>query len=331
MEENENQILGTESQDQDDPWAVAFAALDKETAEAIEPNADQGEHANTDEADHSAGSDGDEGGDSEQIQDTSGGSDNLGGESSEETGDSQEDLLGVSEDDIESYRQSVVEDVETRTIQDVAKAYIQRGARHTNGKLGATIEDADICKRDSDGVPHFYNPDTGKEFTGDNPRRQAQEWVDDYNKQLAANFNATCHDYSAKLLEEQAPTIAVLEFAPTYDKLDPVRKSMFDNLVSDYEIKDQSGDVIGYSCDLNKAMEAVNRQVRAIQSMQKPQDNQVGQVDPLDTNSGGPALDMKTSSGAVPPQSDGKPKFKNLAEAMEWEQDQLLASMKKGN
>lgn len=218
---------------------------------------------------------------------------------------------------MKEYKESLNNSIQEQTLTDVAKAYIDKGARNVNGKLGATINDPDICKRDRDGVPRFYNPDTGREFTGDNPRRQAQEWVNDYNKELADAFNKTCHDYSAKLLEEQGQGLKVIEFAPTYAKLDPVRKAMFESIIEDYEVKDKDGDLIGYSCDLNKALNAVNRQVKTMQTRFKSAPKPAS----------GPVLDMKSSASSS---GENQPRqFKSIAEAMEYQQDQLLAKMKR--
>lgn len=213
-------------------------------------------------------------------------------------------------------------DIRERTINDVVQAYIKQGARHVDGKLGATINDPDVCKRDRDGVPRFYNPETGREFTGDNPRRQAQEWVEDYNKELAAAFNRTCAEYSKRLLDQEGGRLAVIEFAPKYKALDPVRRSMFDSIIEDYEVEDGDGNVIGYSCDLDKALAAVNRQVSVIKSRFANQ-----QTAPKAAPSG-PVLDTPNSAGSKPGESN-KPEFKSLAEAMEWEQDQIIARRKK--
>lgn len=221
-----------------------------------------------------------------------------------------------------------MEDIKKRTISDVVNAYIRKGARHHNGVLGATINDEDVCKRDSDGVPRFYNPETGRQFTGDNPRRQAQEWVDDYNRSLSEMFNKTCAEYSQKLLEEEGGSLAIIEFAPKYDALDPMRKTMFESIIEGYEITDKDGNIVGYSCDLDKALAAVNRQVRMIQQRygeQKVGDNVATQQRQLVAS--GPALDTPSSGGVK--QGNAKPQFKSIEEAMEWEQDQILAKMRK--
>lgn len=335
-----------------DPWAAAFAALDKKNqgdseadSSTSNPGTDggsgsidtaaQGEPQQTNGSEGAVtmqGSEGNDGtaaageseaGDSLSDQDPAGGLGDTTGADSQQGGESSGDMFGITEEYISEYKDGLVEEVRDRAVGDMAQEFIKRGIRHTNGKLGATIEDKDICKRDEDGVPHFYNPDTGKEFTGENPRRQAQEWCDDYNKELATAFNQACENYSEKLMEQEQPQIAVLEFAPKYEQLDPIRKKMFDSIVEDYEIKDDNG-VIGYSCDLNKALNAVERQVEAIQGYAK---EHAAQQKPAPT---GPALDMKNSSGAAAKPGE-KPEFKSIAEAMEWQQTQLLNDFRKNN
>mgnify|MGYP007056163076 CR=1 FL=1 len=306
-----------------DPWAAAFAALGGQDAPAAEAAAgadggDGGELPAADQADQGEDADAPEGDDGAGTEEVPGGPGDLGGADGGEDAGLDWDGLDVSEEQVGQYRESFLADIQERTISDVAKAYIDRGARHTNGRLGATINDPDVCKRDRDGVPRFYNPETGREFTGDNPRRQAQEWVDDYNRELADAFNRTCQEYSQRLMEQEGGRLAVLEFAPKYKALDPMRRSMFEAVIEDYEVTDENGDVVAYSCDLDKALAAVNRQVQAIQRQYGRQ-----QQKPAPAAPSGPALD--TPSTAPAQQGGGKPQFKSLAEAMEWEQDQLLA------
>ena len=307
-----------------DPWAVAFAALSKQDEEAAEEAPDTGEGdgsgdvGDTEGADGSEGSaapEGTDGGGSEVLPGGPGDLDGAGGGEDEDL-----DWLGVelSEEEIKQQRESFVEDIKQRTIRDVVAAYIKQGARNHDGRLGATINDPDVCKRDRDGVPRFYNPETGREFTGDNPRRQAQEWVDDYNRELSEAFNRTCGEYSQKLLDQEGGRIAIIEFAPKYKALDPVRRSMFEAVIEDYEVTDDDGNIIAYSCDLDKALAAVNRQVKVIQERFSKQQQQQPKAEPT-----GPVLDTPSTSGAK--QENERPQFKSLAEAMEWEQDQLLA------
>lgn len=318
-----------------DPWEAAFAAVNAEAQgdteatsttqggddlpDVSDSKADPGnaDHAEAD-TDFSSATEG-----------NLGGSDSFSGGDTEQDGIAGEDTSGITTEDAKAYRESVKQELTQQAIDVVVKEYIKQGIRHNNGKLGASIDDPDICKRDSDGLPRFYNPETGRQFTGDNPRRQAMEWVEDYNKELAQAFNNSCDKYVNQLMQEREPEIAVLEFAPTYDSLDPIRQSMFDSLIEDYEIV-KNGEVVGYSCDLNKALAAVNRQVKIIQENYKARQNAGQQAHQEPTKEPkGPALDIKSSAQAGKDKQK-KPEFKSIAEAMEWEQDQLLAKMNKG-
>jgi hypothetical protein len=317
-----------------DPWAAAFAELDKKNKEDIPSDvdgvagdgvSDRGRIQESDLRDTEGDDDGEgaaspESEDGAGVEGLPGGSDSLGGEAGEEDEGFDWDGIDISEESITNYRTSTSERIQEQTIKDVAAAYIRQGARHDHGKLGASINDPDVCKRDRDGVPRFYNPETGREFTGDNPRRQAQEWVDDYNRELRDNFNKTCQAYSKQLLEQEAPKLAVIEFAPKYQQLDPVRRAMFESLIEDYEVR-ENGNIVGYSCDLDKALAAVNRQVSVIQKRYAGQ-----QAKPV-TPPSGPVLDTPSTAGGSQG-NNSKPQFKSLAEAMEWEQDQLLAKMR---
>lgn len=217
----------------------------------------------------------------------------------------------------------MVDDIRDRAIDDVAREFIKRGIRNRDGRLGASIDDPDIMKRDSDGVPVFYNPETGREFTGDNPRRQAQEWVDDYNRELADAFNGACERYEAALVQREAPMMAVLEFAPKYEALDPIRQGMLENLIEDYEVEDDDGNLVGYSVDLDKALAIVDRQVAMIQGYARERAS--SSATPSQTQTG-PALDMRNSVGAVQAERRAP---QSLAEAMEALQDDLLSKAKR--
>lgn len=317
-----------ESQTTVDPWEAAFAAVngegDKITESAVDAD-NSGEQQHQDIGaegnDISSNSDANETGDSIDVADQPRGQTDSGEQAGTEDERNSSLDLGVSSEQVEEYRKAAVDRASNAAIEAVSKAFISKGIRHTNGKLGASINDSDICKRDEDGIPHFYNPDTGREFTGDNPRKQAQEWVDDYNAELRTSFNESCKQYANKLLEQDAPQIAVLEFSPTYEGLDPVRRDMLDSILEDYEIKDSNGEIIGYSCDLNKALSAVNRQVKKIQGYGNIQTTQDANDKPS-----GPALDMKSSAAASSGSND-LPEFKSLEDAMLYKQNQILADL----
>lgn len=316
-----------ENQGQVDPWAAAFAALEPKDEESPATAADMGNADDSGTAADTEGTGGqelpdkDETVDGAEAEGDAGGLGTDAGEPDLENGTAFSGMFGVTEESIQQFEQDLDTQIRDRSINDIAKEFIKRGVRNKNGKLGASIDDPDVCKRDEDNVPHFFNPETGQEFRGDNPRRQAQEWVDDYNKELARVFNDACEQYEKHLKEESAPQLAVMKFAPKYEKLDDIRRGMFDNVIEDYEITDNQGKVVGYSCDLDKALALVDRQISMIQSYAK----QKQQSQPAQASA--PALDMKTSSGAVPSGEQEMPT--SLAEAMERLQDAELAKMKR--
>ena len=96
---------------------------------------------------------------------------------------------------------------------------------------------------------------------------------------------------------------------------------MLDSLIEDYEVKDEDGNAIGYSCDLDKALEQVNRQISKLTERGKALHHKQEKLEPTE-----PALDMPQSTGS----SENKPpQFKSLAEAMSWSQDQMLKKGRK--
>lgn len=310
-----------------DPWAEAFAALDNLNENGAKGDTNRNEQLEDNDAKDVNGSTGSNvpaSEDSNEDEDDVGGPSDISGGDREEDDAFDNDLFRITEEEVEEYRNGIIESIRDRAVGDMAREFIKRGIRHQNGKLGASLNDPDICKRDEDGVPRFYNPDTGNEFTGDNPRRQAQEWCEDYNKELAEAFNTACDGYTQKLMEDEEPQIKVLEFASKYDDLDPIRREMFDMIIEDYEISNDDGNVIGYSCDLDRALNAVNRQIEKIQAYARTN------VSKPKEESSGPVMDMKNSAGAAAKPGD-KPKFNSLAEAMEYEQDKLLENIRKGN
>ena len=329
MDETTGTTESSENQAQVDPWAAAFAALEQQG------KIDGEESADTGASDVSGGELGDSPTDdrdagvpaqAENIdgtgnQDDLGGLDSDVGDDTNQGGTAFEGMLGIDDEAIAQYEQSVNDSIREQAMNDIAQEFLKRNIRQRNGVLGATLDDDDICKRDSDGVPHFYNPETGREFTGDNPRAQAREWVDEYNRALADAFNKACANYENHLRKEAQPGIEVMKFAPKYEKLDDIRRGMFDNVIEDYEIKDNQGKVIGYSCDLDKALALVDRQINMIQGYAK---QHATEQKPEPT---GPALDMKTSSGAIPSGNQAPPT--SLEEAMLRIQEAELAKLKK--
>ena len=310
-----------------DSWEAAFAALEqrnKKEPEETPANRDgQPDAGEPGQAEGISGSDAEpvaEGqSDDAQLDGTdaggSGAADGTAGETVSE--------FDYSAEEVNETISSIESSIEDQAISDVANAMKASGKIRVtrDGKLGASINDPDIYTKDEDGVPTYINPETGRPFTGDNPRAQAKQWVDDYNAELEQAFNKIAKQRIDELKKENEPIVRTLKFAETYKKLNDVQRDMLDSLIEDYEVKDEDGNAIGYNCDLDKALAQVNRQIAKLTERGKALHPK--QEKPAPTE---PALDMPQSTGS----SENKPpQFKSLAEAMSWSQDQMLKKGRK--
>ena len=309
-----------------DSWEAAFAALEQRNKkEPEEPPAGrdgQPDAGESGQAEGTSGSDAEpvaEGQpDDAQLDGTdAGGSGAVDGAAGETVSE-----FDYSAEEVNETISSIESSIEDQAVSDVANAMKASGKIRVtrDGKLGASINDPDIYTKDEDGVPTYINPETGRPFTGDNPRAQAKQWVDDYNAELEQAFNKIAKQRIDELKKEKEPIVRTLKFAETYKKLNDVQRDMLDSLIEDYEVKDEDGNAIGYSCDLDKALAQVNRQISKLTERGKALHPK--QEKPAPTE---PALDMPQSTGS----SENKPpQFKSLEEAMEWSQNQQLKQRK---
>ena len=309
-----------------DSWEAAFAALEqrnkKESEETPADRDGQPDAGESGQAEGTSGSDAEpvaQGqSDDAQLDGTNaGGSSAVDGAAGETVSE-----FDYSAEEVNETISSIESSIEDQAVSDVANAMKASGKIRVtrDGKLGASVNDPDIYTKDEDGVPTYINPETGRPFTGDNPRAQAKQWVDDYNAELEQAFNKIAKQRIDELKKENEPIVRTLKFAETYKKLNDVQRDMLDSLIEDYEVKDEDGNAIGYSCDLDKALAQVNRQISKLTERGKALHPK--QEKPAPTE---PALDMPQSTGS----SENKPpQFKSLAEAMSWSQDQMLKQRK---
>ena len=308
-----------ENQEETDPWAAAFAALEQATGGSPEPSGD-GEDAKPDDGqqqpDPEPGAEPEADGDNQRLDSIE---QPPAAEDSPEPGEVTPAPAPEVDEAIKDYQGQARQ----AAIDTVVEAYKKQGVRCTpDGKLGASLNDPDIAKKDADGTIRDYNPETGREFTGPNPRKDAREWCDEYNKELADQFNAACAKGEQQKMKEYEPAINVLKFAPKYDALDDMRRGLLDDILEDYEIKDKDGSLIGYSCDLDAALRAVDRQVARIKSY--------APAEPKPAT--GPEVDMKKGSAKGNSDPEKKPKIESIADALGYLQDQEIekAKNKKG-
>jgi hypothetical protein len=309
-----------------DSWEAAFAALEQRNKK--EPEETPADRDGQPDAGESGQAEGTSGSDAEAVAQGQpddaqlDGTDTGGSGAVDGTAGEAVSEFDYSAEEVNETISSIESSIEDQAVSDVANAMKASGKIRVtrDGKLGASINDPDIYTKDEDGVPTYINPETGRPFTGDNPRAQAKQWVDDYNAELEQAFNKIAKQRIDELKKENEPIVRTLKFADTYKKLNDVQRDMLDSLIEDYEVKDEEGNAIGYSCDLDKALAQVNRQISKLTERGKALHPK--QEKPAPTE---PALDMPQSTGS----SENKPpEFKSLAEAMEWSQNQQLKQRK---
>ena len=310
-----------------DSWEAAFAALEQRNKK--EPEETPADRDGQLDAGESGQTEGTSGSDAEAVAQGQSddaqldGTDTGGSGAADGTAGEAVSEFDYSAEEVNETISSIESSIEDQAVSDVANAMKASGKIRVtrDGKLGASINDPDIYTKDEDGVPTYINPETGRPFTGDNPRAQAKQWVDDYNAELEQAFNKIAKQRIDELKKENEPIVRTLKFAETYKKLNDVQRDMLDSLIEDYEVKDEDGNAIGYSCDLDKALAQVNRQIAKLTERGKALHPK--QEKPAPTE---PALDMPQSTGS----SENKPpQFKSLAEAMSWSQDQMLKKGRK--
>lgn len=309
-----------------DSWEAAFAALEQRNKkEPEETPADRDGQPNAGESGQAEGTSGSDAepmaqgqSDDAQLDGTDAGGSSVADGAAGETVSE----FDYSAEEVNETISSIESSIEDQAVSDVANAMKASGKIRVtrDGKLGASINDPDIYTKDEDGVPTYINPETGRPFTGDNPRAQAKQWVDDYNAELEQAFNKIAKQRIDELKKENEPIVRTLKFAETYKKLNDVQRDMLDSLIEDYEVKDEDGNAIGYSCDLDKALAQINRQIAKLTERGKALHPKQEKPAPIE-----PALDMPQSTGS----SENKPpQFKSLEEAMAWSQDQQLKQRK---
>ena len=287
-----------------DPWAAAFEKIREENSQPVNPisNAQNPEGTNGDPTSN----DGQSG--SAVVPGADGGSNT---DPNVSAGEGE-----LSEADLESYVSNIEERARKQAIEEINAQMIKEGVRNSDGVAQASIFDEDIYSKGEDGIPVFRNPDTQRPFEGANPRQQAQDWVDGYNQRLEAAFNDAAGARMKSLMKEQQPLIDLAKFAPVYESLGTQHQALFDQAVEEYEILDKENNIIGYSCDLNKVLAKVNRQMETLAGING------GQID----QPAMPAMDMKASgSESVVSPSE----IKSLEDAMRYVQNKEKKKGKK--
>ena len=168
----------------------------------------------------------------------------------------------------------------------------------------------DVYERQQDGRVIYRNPDDpNRPFAS---RMEAQQWIDSFNKQYddaLMQTAASIRNESAKLI---APSMRLLEFAPTYDAMADEVRELFDDIIEDYEVKNAKGEVVGYRCDLNRMAAKAERLAAKYNNTPRKQKSSANIGKRKAQRK--PSLDMKARGSAIGSGSDREPQ--TMEEAM---------------
>lgn len=179
----------------------------------------------------------------------------------------------------------------------------------------------DIYERDEQtGRVRFRNPDDpNRDFAS---RYEAQQFVDAMNKQITAEFRSRVNQKQRELVQEEAPRLRTLEFAPRYNAMDQTTRDIFDDLIEPYAVRNKAGEVIGFNIQL----EPMARQAEKIaQRFRAAAPAPAGQEPDAKPEPKGPALDMKTGASQT---GDIEPK--TIGEALKMYDKKQREARKKG-
>ena len=194
----------------------------------------------------------------------------------------------------------IVRSVNDNSMQMARRKFEEDGIRQFSMK--------DIAERRDGRIIYHNSDDPNRPFEN---RMQAQEWIDSMNKQINDELLSTAREINGRALKAVSPTVRMLQFAPTYDAMDRQTQDIFDDLIEEFEVKNQRGEVIGYQCNLD-AMARRAAKLAQRYGTKQPSGSRKGSGRPKKQKV--PATDMR-SHGTVAG-SGGKEEPKTIEDAM---------------
>lgn len=199
-------------------------------------------------------------------------------------------------------QQAIVDQLNRNAVAQARQQFKKDGIREF------TMDD--VYERQQDGRVVYRNPDDpSRPFAN---RMEAQQWIDSFNRQVQTALVQTAAQIRDKNARAAMPALRLLQFAPVYDVMDPAIREVFDDLISDYEIKNRAGKVVGYSCDLERMAMKASRLAKKYNNSPRSGGNN-GKVRKSGPQKS-PALDARTHGTAAGSKGDGEPK--TMEEAM---------------
>lgn len=201
--------------------------------------------------------------------------------------------------DYESAQKGLIESIGRSAVNRAIEEFRQQGIRE--------FTMSDLYERTADGRVVYHNPDDkSRPFAN---RMEAQQWIDSFNAEVRNQIRRNAISYRNEMIKASEPSINLLRFAPEYDAMDPDKRGIFDDLISDYEVKDRNGKVVGYSCDLDQMSRLADRLAQRYAGNRKAK-----KAKRAVEKASGPSVDMQTHGSSSGKRSDSEPK--TIEEAM---------------
>lgn len=199
-------------------------------------------------------------------------------------------------------QQAIVDQLNKQAVAQARQQFQKDGIREF------TMDD--VYERTQDGRVIYHNPDDpNRPFSS---RMEAQQWIDSFNKQVQTALIQTATQIRDKNAKAAMPALRLLQFAPVYDVMDPAIREVFDDLISDYEVKNRAGKVVGYSCDLEKMAMKASRLAKKYNNSPRKQSANAKMGKQKARKS--PALDAKSRGSSRNSKRDDEPQ--TMEEAM---------------
>ena len=141
---------------------------------------------------------------------------------------------------------------------------------------------------------------------------QAKTWCDVTNDDLNDQWKKECSELEKEYVQKARPYFELLAYADTYSKLNPVEQYYVDTITDSYAMRNAQGQVMGFSCDLNKVTQ-IAKQLAANAPQMQQQSQPVNNVRQ-------PATDARSSAGTS---KGGTPRINDLNDAFQylWEKE----------
>lgn len=210
----------------------------------------------------------------------------------------------------EPIQQAILDNVKKQSIEEVTREFKEQNF------VPMTWDNITI-RNEKTGEIEYMNPDTKykKPF---NSRVEAAQWLESVNKQLEQHYQKKCQARQNERIQQIKPLLDVYSIIPEYTKLNKVEKLLMDNYIQGYELKTEDGQIYGYSCDLNVALQKAKNAAKDLNlnesTSQQQTSNQANNA-PIN-NDELPATDMKSSGSSPAPDTEEEKEPTNLSEAL---------------